>query len=200
MNFDDIDLNELYAHSVENDKQFGNNKEGEGQDELQKMRNDPITKRGMNAASSLAKGAKNKGSQAVNALRSKKGGKGGTKASGGTSSTNASGGSAGSSDSSNENVDQGGKYDTTKALLNKFKFRLQKNSDEEAKAEAEANRCDPCNEFKVGNGLDLGCVDWGKCAYFKPCVKKFPYPCSCMAYLCLGVTFVGGLLSSIILF
>lgn len=99
-----------------------------------------------------------------------------------------------------EEVDKGGKYDFKKSLLKKFNFKLQKNTKEEEKAEAEANRCDPCNEFKGENGLDMGCVDWGKCGFAKPCCKKFPYPCGCFGYMCLGVTFVGGLISSLILF
>ena len=99
-----------------------------------------------------------------------------------------------------KSVDKGGKFDLKKSFLNKFKFKLQKNTKEEEKTEAEVNRCNPCNEFKAGNGLDFGCIDWGKCAFAKPCCKKFPQPCSCFAYMCVGITVVGGLVSSIILF
>ena len=193
MNFNGIDLDNMYANFYENAKGLGNSKQGEGQNEVQKMKNNPMTNK---SGRSGGKGSKKAGGGKKASGASAKGGKSGGGSTAGSSSSTSSSGSS----SSNKEVDKGGKYDTTKALLNKFKFRAQKNTEEEAKAEAEANRCDPCNEFKVGNGLDLGCVDWGKCAYFKPCVKKFPYPCSCMAYLCFGVTFVGGLLSSIILF
>ena len=202
-------INMPTAQSVTNAvSKLGGNKK-DGQAETQKMKNNPINsnsnKVGKGTGSSNAQGKSNAVSKGVNAVKGKLGGKSASKSSGASSkgakgSSGASSNSTSSSSTSQGEVDKGGKYDLKKSLLNKFKFKLQKNTKEEEKAEAEANRCDPCNEFKAGNGLDLGCVDWGKCAFAKPCCKKFPYPCSCMAYMCFGVTFIGGLLGSIILF
>ncbi len=168
-----------------------NGSNGNGKAEVNKMKNDKATRRGGGSAN----GAGNRKAGGANANGSA-GGKGGASASGGS----ASGGSSGGSAQKSQTQDQGGKYNLKKAYLNKFKFKLQKNSEEEAKAEAEANRCDPCNELKAGNGLDFGCIDWGKCAFIKPCCKKAPYPCGCFAYMCFGITFVGGLISTILLF
>lgn len=156
---------------------------GNGKAEVNKMKRD-------NATRGRSGGAKGSAS----------GGKANAVAGGGASGSSSSGGTAGGSSQDPKTQDNGGKYDMKKAYLNKFKFKLQKNSEEEAKAEAEANRCDPCNELKAGNGLDFGCIDWGKCAFIKPCCKKAPYPCGCFAYMCFGITFIGGLISSILLF
>lgn len=170
----------------------------DGKAEVSKMKANPASNsrgKAQNAVSGGAgKGSGNKGASSAS------GGASGGSANGSSGGVSASGASSASGSANGQQVDKGGKYDAKKALLNKFKFRLQKNSKEEEKAEAEANRCDPCNEFKSGNGLDFGCIDWGKCAFAKPCCKKFPYPCSCFAYMCFGVTFIGGLVSSIVLF
>ena len=179
-----------YATLIENNNLKSN--KTDGKDEINKMKSNPMNN---------SKGQSGKGNSKANSNKVSNA-KGNGKSNGkGVKNSSSSSKSTGSTNSENaDNIDQGGKYDLKKSLLNKFKFRLQKDSVEEAKAEAEANRCDPCNEFKAGNGLDFGCIDWGKCAFAKPCCKKFPYPCSCMAYMCFGVTFIGGLLGSIILF
>ena len=163
---------------------------GNGKAEVNKMKNDNASRKRSGAAN--AKGASS-GAKSANGGKS-----GATEKS--NESGSASGVSANRSAQDAKSQDNGGKYDMKKAYLNKFKFKLQKNSAEEEKAEAEANRCDPCNEFKAGNGLDFGCIDWGKCAFMKPCCKKAPYPCGCFAYMCFGITFIGGLISSILLF
>ncbi len=164
---------------------------GNGKAEVNKMKRD-------NASRSRTGGAKGAAGGKANAAGGAAGASG---ASGGSvSGVSSNGGSVSGSSQDAKTQDNGGKYDMKKAYLNKFKFKLQKNSEEEAKAEAEANRCDPCNELKAGNGLDFGCIDWGKCAFMKPCCKKAPHPCGCFAYMCFGITFIGGLISSILLF
>ena len=169
-------------------------KRDDGKEELAKMKNNPAKSGGSAQKANTSAGKSAGGAKSGSATSAGKsaGGSGGQKinhsASGGTGTAN------------DKEVDKGGKYDAKKALLNKFKFKLQKNTSEEEKAEAEINRCNPCNEFDARNGCDLGCVDWGKCAFVKPCCKRMNPPCSCFAYMCMGVTFVGGLLSSILLF
>ena len=179
-NFEQNNANPIENRNLKNDK-------NDGKEEINKMNSNPINNSKGKSGKGNAKATSNKANNA--------------KSKGSNNAKSSSKSTASSNNSENtDEIDQGGKFDLKKSLLNKFKFRLQKDTKEEAKAEAEANRCDPCNEFKAGNGLDFGCVDWGKCAFAKPCCKKFPYPCSCMAYLCFGVTFIGGLLGSIILF
>ena len=168
-------------------------KRDDGKEELAKMKNNPA-KSGGSAQKANASAGKSAGG-AKSGSASSAGGAGG---SGGQKINHSASGGTGTA--SDKEVDKGGKYDAKKALLNKFKFKLQKNTSEEEKAEAEINRCNPCNEFDARNGCDLGCVDWGKCAFVKPCCKRMNPPCSCFAYMCMGVTFVGGLLSSILLF
>jgi len=168
---------------------------GNGKAEVNKMKNDKASRKRSGGGKGSAGGGKAKGGAggASGGDASKGGG-------GSASGVSAGDGSANGGAKDAKTQDNGGKYDMKKAFLNKFKFKLQKNSAEEEKAEAEANRCDPCNELKAGNGLDFGCIDWGKCAFIKPCCKKAPYPCGCFAYMCFGITFIGGLISSILLF
>lgn len=156
---------------------LGLGKRGDGKNEANKMKNSPM----------LGKGSAGAKAGGLNGLKSKLGG------------GDAKGG-AGSASASGEGSEQGGQLASKKAVLNKLKFKTQKDSAEKQKAEEEASRCDPCNDLKAGNGLDLGCIDWGKCSFMKPCCKKAPHPCGCFAYMCFGITFVGGLISTMFLF
>jgi len=185
---------DLYANPMS--LKMDNDKQGEGQAEVNKMRANPMQSTNKTAGGSQGNTAGGKSAQSgLGSFSTKSGGgsKGGSLVGGGNQAGGAGNGQQNS-------PDKGGKFDITKSFLNKFKFKLQKNTREEEKTEAEVNRCNPCNEFKAGNGLDFGCIDWGKCAFLKPCCKKFPQPCSCFAYMCVGITVVGGLVSSIILF
>ena len=87
----------------------------------------------------------------------------------------------------------------SKDIVNKLKVKVQGDSKKEAKAEEEANKLNPLNELDPSNGLDFGVIDYGSCAYLKPCCKRLPAPCGCLAYLALAITFVGGMVTSIII-
>ena len=90
-----------------------------------------------------------------------------------------------------------GKFSIAGGAKKLFNMKMQGNSQVEAKAEAEANQLDPFNEIDPGNGLDFGVVDWAQCGFLKPCCKRMPF-CGCCAKLVLAITFVGGLISTIL--
>jgi len=87
-----------------------------------------------------------------------------------------------------------------KQMMKKFKSNSPfKKSEEAMKAEADASKLDPLNEINPMNDVSIDLVDWGSCSYAKPCFRKIP-GCGCLAYLAIMVTFVGGLITSIIIF
>ncbi len=92
-----------------------------------------------------------------------------------------------------------GNKNFSKDLLNNFKAGIQKDSKEEEEQEEEASKLDPLHELDPTNGLDFGIIDYGKCAFLKPCCKRLPRPCSCMAYCAFAITFLGGMIASLII-
>lgn len=58
---------------------------------------------------------------------------------------------------------------------------------------------DVLEEIDPTSGFKFGIMDYGKCEFMRPCCKKLPTPCGCMAYLALAITFVGGMIGSIII-
>jgi len=90
------------------------------------------------------------------------------------------------------------KKNIAKELLNGLKN--DKNDKNEEKEKEDIQKLDPISEIDPTSDFSLGVLDYGKCEFMRPCCKRLPNPCGCMAYLALAITFVGGMIGSIILF
>ena len=73
------------------------------------------------------------------------------------------------------------------------------NDKAEEKEKDDIQKLDPISEIDPTRDLNFGVVDYGKCEFMRPCCKKLPSPCGCMAYFALAITFVGGMIGSIII-
>ena len=89
------------------------------------------------------------------------------------------------------------KKNIAKEMMNKMKMgKVDKEKEQQVE---EGKKIDPIQEIDPTSGFDFGLVDYGKCEFMRPCCKRLPNPCGCMAYFALAITLVGGMIGSIII-